>query len=102
MSLKKYATAQERKIATALVERLLGAGYQVGVHDGGEVTITATADKETVLDALATTDMDTLRVFKDGRRVGGVLLIWGNGEDLISDYTHVEELCSLLDNWEVA
>lgn len=77
---------QEKKIARKAAKTLLGAGYHLGVHDGEETTVTATTDLEQVMGALATTDMDNLRVFRpNGERVGTVLLIWGNGEDLISD-----------------
>jgi hypothetical protein len=36
--------------------------------------------------ALASTDTDQVR-FRDGRLIGTILFVWGNGEDVVSDYT---------------
>lgn len=97
----EYASRIERKIAKALVDTLLEAGLELQVHDGWETTTPVTADKTMILNALCTADSDTLRVFKEGSRIGGVLLVWGNEEDLISDYTDTPVLNDLLDGWIV-
>lgn len=75
----------ERKIATKLVATLLAEGFDLGVHDGEETTIRHSKDANEIVKALGATELDNLRVYEDGERIGTVLLIWGNAEDLISD-----------------
>jgi hypothetical protein len=78
----------ELKIAKQVVTDALAAGYTVSVYDGGEWTVKRSTNKATIVAALASTDSDNLR-FRDaaGNIVGTVVLIWGNGQDLISDYS---------------
>lgn len=77
----------ELKIARKLVTQAVEQGYLVSVSDGEETTVTRSNDLETIVGALATTDMDWLTFHTPmGLRTGAVLLVWGNGTDLISDY----------------
>jgi hypothetical protein len=79
-------TDQEKKIVRKTARALLLAGYDLGVFDGEQMTVPRTRSIETVMGALGTTEMDTLRVLEPaGDRIASVLLIWGNGEDVISD-----------------
>ncbi len=91
----------ETKLAKALIERLLGAGLLLSVHDGEEVTVKRSTDADAIFAALETTEMDNLVCYEaDNKlRIGAVLLIWGNGEDLISDHTDCRRLNDLLDGW---
>lgn len=84
----EYATEEERKIATKLVKRFIDLGWSISVDDGEEITVRRSISPKTVLQALATTDSDTLIVTDQyGRKIGSVWLVWGNGSDLISDWT---------------
>jgi hypothetical protein len=77
----------ENRIAYLLVNQVLTNCCTVSVHDGEETTLHKSANVQKILDALGTTDSDTLTIFGDeGERVGHFWLIWGNGRDLISDY----------------
>lgn len=85
-SFQAYATSQERMIATRLVTDILAAGHVVSVFDGEAFAIKRSADKAAILATLASTDCDNLWVRNaEGELVGTILLIWGNGTDLISD-----------------
>lgn len=76
----------ERAIAHALLRRILKAGYSVRVHDG-EKAHPLTSSFEAAWDAMGETDEDTLLIFdEDGTQIGGIMLVWGNDEDLVSDY----------------
>lgn len=77
----------ERMILKRLVEHLLGLGHKLTVNDGEEETVKRSSDRTEVLKALRTTDEDYLIVHRDGLKDGWVRLIYGNGIDLISDYT---------------
>tara|TARA_R110000772_G_scaffold84378_3_gene178156 strand:+ start:564 stop:908 length:345 start_codon:yes stop_codon:yes gene_type:complete len=89
-SIDKYASTVEAKIAQIVVDHLLGAGFLVSVEDGEEVTVRRSRDAAEIRAALCTTGEDRLLVSTPEApygQAGGVLLIWGNGEDLISDYS---------------
>ena len=88
MYMDKYALPVERKIAKAIVDVALLDGKRVSVFDGEEYTVKRSGDRKAILSALATTECDTL-VFRDqsGNFVGSICLIWGNGEDLIHDWS---------------
>lgn len=78
----------ERKIAQKLVQAILDRGYSVTVWEGGDFAIKRSRDADAVMQALESTDHDIVRAVNDaGEVVGRVMLIWGNGDDLISDHT---------------
>lgn len=90
----------ERKLAKALVDEALKMGYIISVNDG-EKWVARSQNRRPILKALASTDSDTLR-FENiyGQYMGFVWLIWGNGEDLISDYTDNADMGALVDRVE--
>lgn len=96
--LTKYTNPVEAVLAKRLLDKALKRGWRVSVYDGEEWTVKQSADRQTILDALATTEADTL-LFRDadGQKIGRVWLIWGNGEDLISDSSDVPALNELID-----
>lgn len=96
-----HATPTEARIATALVGVILGSGHRIAVLDEEGVAQRVTADRALIEAALAQTEMNVLSVYRvkaDGltERVGGITLIWGNGDDLISDYSDVPIIAGLV------
>ncbi len=79
---------QEYEIALRLIDAGLAEGLVISVWEGEDHAIQNSTDRATLMGALASTDSDWVN-FHDtgGDRVAAVLLIYGNGEDLISDYT---------------
>lgn len=77
----------ERRIAERLVDDILKAGHTISVYDGEETTLSKSSDRAAILGAMGTTCFDWLNVFDGDRRVGGIMLVWGNGADVISDYS---------------
>jgi hypothetical protein len=89
----------EAKIAALLVDAILAAGHSVTIWEGGGYAIKRATDRAAILDALASTDSDCVNVFDaSGKRLGEVLLIYGNGEDLISDHTDNDAIQALVDH----
>lgn len=88
LSIDKLRNKIEAVIARKIVDYALKQGWYVSVYDGGEWALKRSIKREEILDALASTDEDTLR-FSDAlnKTVGRMWLIYGNGEDLISDYS---------------
>lgn len=79
--------AIEKKIATAIVEKALAQGWTVSVFDGEEWALKISSSKDAIMGALASTGEDRLRL-RDagGENMGSIYLVWGNGEDLVSDH----------------
>jgi hypothetical protein len=82
----------EKTIAKKLVEITIEQGYTISVFDGEEYAVRRSRDAEVIMNALGSTDHDTLTIRKPEQLakdtpVGSILLIWGNHRDLISDYT---------------
>jgi hypothetical protein len=89
-----HGSTNEKLIVGKLVTDLLSAGFWISVYDGEETTVRRSTDAETIFKALASTDEDYLNVGRtgaDGMKaeispIGWVRLIWGNDNDIISDW----------------
>ena len=84
---------REKEIASNLIRSALARGWTVSVNDGpldgeGSWTVKRSFDFKTIFNALETTGADMLRFRdKDGNSKGWAILIWGNDDCLISDYS---------------
>jgi|WetSurMetagenome_2_1015567.scaffolds.fasta_scaffold576077_2 hypothetical protein len=103
----------ELAIVHALVKAGLAAGYTVGVNDGEEWTVRHSRNRAEIMEALFSTDADTIRFRNPNAtphapKVADFDLIYGNsGYDVISDYTANDEAEALIaaiqpaiDRWE--
>lgn len=85
----------ELRIALEVVRGALRAGYSVTVHDGEDIgqddtgkPVERSRDLVAIVQALFSTDEDRLLIDRPNRRRASfVLLIWGNGADVVSDYS---------------
>ena len=74
----------EQTIVSKVLKAVLAAGYSVVVHDGEE-SYPATNNEKEAWDALGNTDIDRLIIYSESsQRVGSILFVWGNGEDIVS------------------
>lgn len=97
MSLTKYASRTEQRIASKLITDVLAAGHSISVHDGEAFALEHSRDASAIKQAMASSDHDTLVVRDtDGQQLGWVLLIYGNGEDLVSDHRDTDAMRALL------
>lgn len=77
----------EAKIIDELLDRALGRDWGVSIYDGEEWVVRRSHDRAEIRTAMESTDVDVLHfVGVDGAKMGWVTLIYGNGEDLISDH----------------
>ena len=85
----QYTKPFEKAQAETLVSLLLERDYTVSVNDGEEWTVKKSADRGVILEAMGSTDSDTLRARSaDGQFVADFVLIYGNGPgELIADHT---------------
>jgi hypothetical protein len=78
----------EQPICKRLVTKALEAGFTVSVYDGEEWALKRSTNKAEIVAAMFSTDCDTLRFrAADGTVIGSVALIYGNGAEVISDYS---------------
>lgn len=93
----KYTSAEERRITRQLLAAIFSEpGRCVTVHDGQDTTGMILRENQ-VYPHLASTGSDWLTVYEGGERIGAIWLIWGNGEDLISDYSDTPELNAIVE-----
>ena len=99
-NLPDHVDDTERAIAALIVSELVALGYALSVWDGEAWTVEASQDAREVCAALASTEMDVIKVrdpagqteFPESGRnampvVGSLTLIWGNGNALLSDWS---------------
>src|SRR5688572_26772400 len=79
----------ECRVVTATIRALLAAGFSLSIDNGGDdLEFPPTTDYAVVRDGSMATDVEHLIAFRDGRRYGWVMFVYGNdGYDAISDYT---------------
>jgi len=80
----------EMLVIGELVNQLTKAGYLLNVWDGESDYYLDewTGDRETIFENLRTMDYDHLYARKgEDQRGGHVMLVYGNGREVISDYT---------------
>lgn len=77
----------ESRIVKKIVEDALAQGFSLSVFDGEDWSVNESTNKTEILDNLQACDEENLYFYKDGKQVGGVLLVYGNdGYDVICDY----------------
>lgn len=100
MAFPDYMNEVEQRIVGNLIRKALTQGLLVSVFDGEEWPLKRSADIDQITEQVAATDITTLRFFRTVEdkqvRVGDVLLVHGNEDDVIGDHTDneiMEELC---------
>jgi fatty acid-binding protein DegV len=88
----------ERSICSKLVRAAIKSNYSVSLYDGEYWPLERSKSHKEVMNAMFSTDEDVL-LFRDpaGKKIGKVLLIHGNGEDIISDWSDNTEINALID-----
>lgn len=94
-------TGTEYKIVSRMLRYAFARNWRVSVNDDafghGEWVLRRSVSRADIIHALASTDGDLLVFYEGEAKIGYVQLIWGNDEDLISDYTDKAELVRLTD-----
>lgn len=82
-----FAQKQEEKIIDSLITELLSHNVQISVFDGEEYPIMKSTNKADIIAAMRATDEETLDIHFSNGAFAGVWLIYGNGPEIISDYS---------------
>jgi hypothetical protein len=90
---------QEKTAAMRIIDRALAKGYFVSVNDGEVWVVKGSKDRKRIMDALQSTDSDTVRFRKaDTSVVGSVWFVWGNSpEEVAADYSDNAETRALVE-----
>jgi len=99
----KHVPANEAAICYAVAASAVKRGLLVSVYDGEEWSLKLSSCLDAIGEVVGITDETTL-LFRDPaalvdcqpRRVGKVLLVHGNGADVISDYSDNAEMAAIL------
>jgi hypothetical protein len=84
----KHIALTEAVICETLIDSILRAGYVIELHDGEEVSLPRSRDRAALQEWTAISDLTSYIVFDDdGNRIGSFVLIHGNGEDILSDFS---------------
>ena len=83
-----HLSHSEKEIIRRIVTDALAAGYRMTVYDGEEKTVRGSTDRKEILDAIGTTDSDTLGLWNGEKRMGGIMLVYGNEPGVVvADYS---------------
>ena len=85
----EWVDETERHIIDKLIDTILGAGHMIMVYDPEEGPSNRLDDKAAIQAEVGATDETTFKVYRetDGVYKGRIILIHGNGTDVISDHT---------------
>lgn len=79
----------EARVVRALVDSALAAECTVSVWDGEAWALRSSRDPAAIEAALCSTEVDVLNLRRAGARIGTVTLVYGNGPDVVADYSWV-------------
>ncbi len=78
----------ERAIAGRFAQTVIDAGLTISVDNGEYISLRKSDDVNAIVQDLMACDMDWLHVHDGEKRVGTLLLVYGNdGYDVICDYS---------------
>ena len=97
--IEKLANQIECIIAKRLVRIILENGFEIKIFDGENFAMPQfSSDYNTIIEAMASTDEDIVWIKKPStNQRRWIRLIYGNGEDLISDYSATFDLDPIID-----
>jgi hypothetical protein len=88
----------EQQIVTPIIQRALAKGYMVSVDtDGEDYDLYCSTSEQEIFETIFACDYAKV-LFHDVRfnRRGFILFIYGNGEDVVSDYSDNDEMEALI------
>ena len=98
----------ERLIVERLVDEILAKGWSVSVYFDGDWNCQNLRSKDAILAHLGNDCYETISVhglrqnFPNDPVLGHINLVWGNNEDIISDYTvndQIEQIVNDINTW---
>lgn len=95
---EQYASPIEQEVTQKLLASIFSkVGRSAKTNDGADGWSALLFSPAEVFPLLASTGQDWIAIFEGGKRIGSVLLIWGNDEDLISDWSDNEATNAIIE-----
>lgn len=94
-------TSMHEQIANALVDNAVKDGFQISINNGEKTIVNRSRNSAEIIKAMFHTEMDTLTLNVEERRVGFITLIYDNernGLDVISDHTDIPHINRLVEH----
>lgn len=97
IDLDRFAGRFEAPAVRRLIDNALAQDWSVSVNDGEEWTVKKSRDRDEILAALCSTEMDTLRFRNpEGESMGVMVLVYQRGDspadEVVNDYTDNEAM----------
>ena len=93
-------TSLHEQIANALVDNAVNDGFLISINKGEKTIVNRSRNCGEIINAMFRTDMDTLTLNVEERRVGIITLMYDNEEnglDVISDHTDIPHINRLVE-----
>lgn len=90
--------ADEKRIIIEVLNSAFNSGCAITVHNGCETLLKQCSDAVKVFEEMYGTGVDALTFYRSGKPFGWVVLIYGNGLDVISDSSDNAETEAILKN----
>ena len=94
-------TSLHEQIANALVDNAVNDGFLISINDGEKTIVNRSRNSAEIIKAMFHTDVDTLTLNVEERRVGIIILMYdsdGNGLDVIGDHTDIPHINRLVEH----
>jgi hypothetical protein len=94
-------TSLHEQIANALVDNAVNDGFLISINNGEQTVVNRSRNGAEIIKAMFRTDMDTLTLNIEERRVGTITLTYdneGNGLDVIGDHTDIPHINRLVEH----
>ena len=98
---------EEFHIVAGLLQEAAGRGYAISVWDSAydeyaDKVVNRSKDYAKVFEAMHSGESATIEVFGGRVGLGVVVILWGERDTVISDYTDIPEISSLVEAAEAA
>jgi hypothetical protein len=94
-------TSLHERIANALVDNAVNDGFQISISSGDKTVVSRSRNSAEIIKAMFHTDMDTLTLNVEERRVGIVTLMYDTekpGIEVIGDHTDIPHINRLVEH----
>ncbi len=87
----------QEQIINNLLAAILAGGYSITVNDGDDDVLKYSTDTTRIINNMGATDTDLLKVYQGTEYIGFILLVPGNGDDIVSNHSGNDIITNLVD-----
>lgn len=87
----------QEQIITALIAAIFAGGYSITLNDGDDDVLHKSFDADRIIKNMNSTEADIFKVYNQDQYIGFILLIPGNGDDIVSNHSGNEIIENIVD-----